>query len=69
MRDRDTTILLRIMQYIHDKIPWRDIVGMRNIAAHAYGSIDMEMLWTTVTDRIPELKDYCLSIVNDPDSV
>jgi len=52
----------------HGKIPWRDIVAMRNIAAHAYGSIDMEMLWTTVTDRVPELKAYCESIINETES-
>jgi len=47
----------------HTGVPWKDIIGMRTIAAHRYGSIDLEMLWTTVTDRVPELRDYCESII------
>jgi len=49
----------------YDTVPWRDIIGMRNIAAHSYGSFDMEMLWSTVTDRIPELKSYCEEIIEE----
>ena len=47
----------------YTEMPWRDIVALRNIAAHAYGSIDTEMLWGTVTDRVPELKSYCERII------
>jgi uncharacterized protein with HEPN domain len=32
---------------------------MRNIAAHHYGDFDLEILLATITDRIPELRDYC----------
>ena len=49
----------------YDKMPWRDIVGMRNRAAHAYSSMDMEMLWKTATDRIVELKTYCETIIKE----
>ena len=49
----------------HDKMPWRDIIALRNRAAHAYESADMEILWKTVVDRVPELKAYCESILNE----
>ena len=36
---------------------------MRNIAAHNYGELDVEVLWETVTSDIPELKAYCEDII------
>jgi uncharacterized protein with HEPN domain len=40
--------------------PWRDINGMRNIAAHHYGSLNVKILWNTINKRIPELREYCV---------
>ena len=36
-------------------IPWREIIGQRNILAHEYGQIDHELLYKTIGDDIPEL--------------
>lgn len=36
-------------------IPWREIIGQRNILAHEYGQIDHELLYKTVVEDIPEL--------------
>lgn len=44
-----------IYQNAHPEIPWRGIIGQRNILAHEYGQIDHELLYKTVTDDIPEL--------------
>ena len=43
----------------NDAMPWREIKAMRNIAAHNYGEIDIEILWETAVGDIPELKAYC----------
>ena len=45
----------------NNDIPWRDIKAMRNIAAHNYGEIDIDILWETVVSDIPELKNFCES--------
>lgn len=37
------------------KIPWREIIGQRNILAHEYGQIDHELLFKTVEEDIPAL--------------
>lgn len=37
------------------EIPWRRIIGQRNILAHEYGNIDYELLAETVNRDIPEL--------------
>ncbi len=42
-------------QTSHSEIPWREIIGQRNILAHEYGQIDHELLYKTATEDIPEL--------------
>jgi uncharacterized protein with HEPN domain len=37
------------------EIPWRQVKGMRIIAAHAYHRIDYEEVWVTLRDDIPQL--------------
>ena len=48
----------------HRAIPWQSIRGLRNIVAHAYGSIDPESTWKTIEEDIPELKQYCTDVLN-----
>ncbi|MBQ9566416.1 MAG: DUF86 domain-containing protein [Synergistaceae bacterium] len=44
----------------HKDIPWNDIRGMRNVMAHAYGSMSIKKTWETIEQDIPELKAFCL---------
>jgi len=37
-------------------IPWRDIGDMRNKLIHEYFNIDLEAVWKTATEDLPELK-------------
>jgi uncharacterized protein with HEPN domain len=37
------------------EIPWREVKGMRIIAAHAYHRIDYEEVWVTLRDDVPRL--------------
>jgi uncharacterized protein with HEPN domain len=39
----------------HTEIPWREIIGQRNILAHEYGQIDHEILYKTATEDVPDL--------------
>ena len=48
----------------HSKMLWREIVSLRNRAAHAYITIDFEILWDVATDDVPELKTFCESIIS-----
>ena len=39
-------------------IPWRAIMGMRDIFAHHYGSVDYQELWQTTHEDILDLLRY-----------
>ena len=38
-------------------IPWREVKGMRIIAAHAYHRIDYELVWVTLRDDVPRIAE------------
>ena len=40
----------------HPDIPWRDVANSGNIYRHEYHNINDRMIWKTVTDRLPPLK-------------
>ena len=39
----------------HPEMPWRQIVGLRNVVVHRYFAVDPETVWTIVTDQLPSL--------------
>ena len=36
-------------------IPWRSMKGMRNRIAHGYFAIDLQVVWATVRNALPQL--------------
>lgn len=47
----------------HRQMPWNEMKAMRNIVAHAYGSISIQTTWETLEDDIPALRTFCLSVL------
>jgi uncharacterized protein with HEPN domain len=39
-------------------IPWRAIMGMRDIFAHHYGAVDFQELWQTSHEDVQNLEAY-----------
>lgn len=48
------------------EIPWREAVGIRNRLVHAYFDVDLDVLWKTVQESIPELQQQLAVILNTP---
>ena len=48
----------------YNKIPWKQIIGMRNRIVHGYDTINLEIVWNTAIESIPELKSYCNKILD-----
>jgi uncharacterized protein with HEPN domain len=39
----------------HPEVPWKTIIGLRNVLAHEYGEIVYEIIWTVCIDNLPPL--------------
>jgi uncharacterized protein with HEPN domain len=39
----------------HPEIPWRQIVGLRNILVHEYGQVAVERVWALAQEDLPKL--------------
>ena len=45
------------------KIPWSDIVAMRNIIVHGYFHVDRDEVWRVVEHDLPPLKEAVTKIL------
>lgn len=41
---------------VYNEVPWHAIKAMRNLHAHDYENVDMEIVWNTLQEDIPKLK-------------
>ena len=48
---------------VNNVIPWKQIIGMRHRIVHGYDTINLEIVWNTANESIPELKSYCKEIL------
>jgi uncharacterized protein with HEPN domain len=39
----------------HPAVPWPDVIGMRNVLAHAYHGVAVEEVWLAATRDVPDL--------------
>jgi len=44
-------------------IPWRHIVGLRNVVIHEYFGVDLENIWEIITNDLPVLKKKVKNIL------
>jgi uncharacterized protein with HEPN domain len=47
----------------HPDIDYRTIKDFRNVLAHEYFGIDMEIVWSIVSKKIPDLKSQILKML------
>jgi uncharacterized protein with HEPN domain len=50
---------------LHNEIPWKDIIGMRNRLIHGYFDVDIELVWNTAKENIPALLDNLNEILGE----
>jgi uncharacterized protein with HEPN domain len=49
----------------YQEIEWRDMSDFRNMLIHEYFGVDLQIVWNTVIDDLPQLKIYIEKIIVD----
>jgi uncharacterized protein with HEPN domain len=49
----------------HTQVPWKEMAGIRNKIAHEYFGVDVEVIWNTVKENIPQLKPLINDMLRD----
>ena len=49
----------------YDRVPWRQIKGMRDKVAHGYGTIDLDKVWETALHSVKQLLNYCHQVLEE----
>ena len=54
-------------RHANSQVPWRDIAGYRDVAAHKYETLDFSRLYITIKKEFPELKSQIEQILIEGD--
>ncbi len=49
----------------YDEIQWRDIKDFRNILIHEYFGVDFEIVWNTIIQDLPKLKEVIENMLSE----
>lgn len=49
-------------------LPWKSMIGLRNKAIHEYFDVNIDIIWKTVKDDIPNLEKQISKIIEELDS-
>lgn len=50
------------------KIPWKSVVGLRNIVIHEYAKVSLGKVWDVVENDLPPLKEELTTLLHSFDN-
>jgi len=50
------------LKKVHPEVPWRIVIGMRNVLIHDYVQTNYKLVWQTLKNDLPKLQAQLLSI-------
>lgn len=52
-----------VIQHAHPHIPWRQMIGLRNLLIHEYFGVDVDAVWQTAHTHLTDLKQQLLALI------
>ncbi|WP_455669081.1 HepT-like ribonuclease domain-containing protein [Phocaeicola sp.] len=49
----------------YPQIPWKKVIGLRNIISHEYANIDYDIIWVVIVKYLPSLAETVRLIKSD----
>jgi uncharacterized protein with HEPN domain len=55
------------LRQTHAQVPWKEMAGMRDKLIHFYFGVDYQLVWKTITERLPQVKQEIEKILQNAD--
>ncbi len=49
----------------YSEIPWKRVVGLRNVVIHGYFVVDLKIIWTIIKEQLPSLKENLKKMIEE----
>lgn len=49
----------------YPNIPWRKVIGLRNIISHEYANIDYDIIWNVICEHLFPLEKSITKVISD----
>lgn len=53
----------------HSLVPWKEIAGMRDVISHGYDEVDLDEVWTVISEDLSQLLEYIEPMVLPEDEI
>jgi uncharacterized protein with HEPN domain len=50
----------------HPDVPWKALIGLRNVVAHQYDQIDHERVWKVLKEQLPKIVETLSPLIPAP---
>ncbi|MEX2681682.1 MAG: DUF86 domain-containing protein [Candidatus Sigynarchaeota archaeon] len=59
------SVLPRNVTSTHSEVQWKQVVGMRDIIAYGYFKVDLNIIWTTISENLPKLHPVIEKMISE----